>query len=301
MTGFGHFAVWAALFVPSTAKRVQVDAHVGNIKSDIFDSCDDLQNTFHSRVQRLHALQQAHVDSSSMTTMTQARFAMRASGVIRVLRRARDCPWVIEGNADEMDQVRDAAQLALAGNPCGDVAVDVLSAPPPQENQLQPLQDAIQILWSDNCEIQESNSQNEISGLEDETLLNQVLTDEEERAQDQIDELMDEAAAENEGEAGAFIQTEGIVLRVMKTLGILLLTILYLLSCAAVGVLIGGLILFLTLGMVCGFLVSGPDGIGCLIFPMAGAPLGAAAGLVSCGIDALYAQGNFSQLGRGNF
>jgi len=301
MTGFGLFSVWAVLFVPSTANRVQVDAHVGNIKSDIFDSCDDLQNIFHSRVQRLHALQQAHVDSSSMTATTQVRFAMRAAGVIRVLRRARDCPWVIEGNADEIGQVRDAAQLALAGNPCGDAAVEALSAPPPPENQLKPLQDAVQILSSDNCEVQESISQTEISGLEDETLLSQMLIDEEERVQDQIDELMDEAAAENEGEAGAFIQTEGIFHRVMRMMGIVLLTLLYLLSCATVGVLIGGLILTLTLGIACEYVTRGPDGLACLLFPFGGAALGGAAGLVSCGIDALYAQGNFSQLGRGNF
>jgi len=300
MTGFGLFSVWAVLFVPSTANRVQVDAHVGNIKSDIFDSCDDLQNIFHSRVKRLHALQQAHADPSSMTTITELRFAMRGAGVIRVLRRARDCPWVIEGNADEIGQVRDAAQLALGGNPCGVAAMEALTAHPPPEHQLKPLQDAVQILSSDNCEVQESISQTEISGLEDETLLSQMLIDEEERAQDQIDELMDEAAAENEGEAGAFIQTEGIFHRVMRMMGIVLLTLLYLLSCATVGVVIGGLILTLTLGLACDLVAQGPGALTCWIKGL-GPALGGAAGLVSCGIDALYAQGNFSQLGRGNF
>lgn len=294
-------ALICLLAAQANAHRVRVDTNSGTIKADIFDTCNDLQNSFHTRVQNIQALQEAHPDSESMSAATRARFTMRAFGVVRVLRRAKDCPWVTEGDADEVDQVRSVVHSVLVGNPCGDVAMEALSVPPPPENELQPLQQAVQILLSDNCEASGDIAQNEDIDLQDEAALSQRLIDMEEQAQDQIDELMDAAVSEGEhSSAGAFVQTEGRVGSVSRMLGVVFLTILYLLSCAAVGFIIGGLILYVIGAIPCSMVVHGSSALGCLLWPMMGAAAGAAAGFVSCGIDAAYARGNFSQLGRGN-
>jgi len=286
----------AALSVVSTdAGRLQLNTNTN-------DHCDDLQNLFHTRVEYIHELQEAHPDASSMSATTHARFTMRTFGVVRILRRARDCPWVTDGDEDEMNEVRSVAHSALAGNPCGDAAMEALSAHPSPDNELQPLQDAVQILLSDNCEVSGNTAQYEIVDLQDETQLSQQLIDEEEMMQDHIEEIIDEAAAENEsGNAGAFVQTEGLIRSVSRTLGVVFLSILYMLSCAAAAAVIGGLILFVVAAIPCTMMVPGPSALGCLLWPFSGAALGGAAGLVSCGIDAAHARGNFSQLGRGNF
>jgi len=289
------------LVVPTDAHRVKLDTNVGTIRSEMFDSCDDLQNMFNTRVQNIQALQEAHPDSSSMTATTHARFTMRAFGVVRILRRARDCRWVTEdNNADEIEKVQSVANSALAGNPCGDAAMEALAAPASPENELQPLQDAVQILLSDNCEAPEDSVQNEVIDPEDETSLSEQLIDGEERAQDQIDEIMDAVTAENGAQAGAFVQTEGIIRSVSRMLGVVFLTIFYLLSCAATGVVIGGLLLSVVGMIPCLYLVTGSAALGCFMWPIIGVGMGAAAGLVNCGINAA-SQGNSSQLGRGSF
>lgn len=286
--------VLAALSVVSTdAGRLQLDTN---------DHCENLQNLFHTRVEHIHELQEVHPDASSMSSTTHARFTMRTFGVVRVLRRARDCPWVTDGDEDEINEVRSVARSALAGNPCGDAAMEALSAHPSPDNELQPLQDAVQILLSDNCEVSGHMGQNEIGNLQDEAQLSQLLINEEEMMQDHINEIIDEAAAEHEsGNAGAFVQTEGLIRSVSRTLGVVFLTILYMLSCAAVAAVIGGLILFVVGAIPCTYMIPGPGALACLMWPISGAGLGATAGLVSCGIDAAHARGNFSQLGRGNF
>jgi len=235
-----------------------------------------------------------------MSATTQARFTMRAFGILRLLRRAKDCPWVVDGNLDGVDEVRRVAHTALAGNPCGDAAMEALSAPPPSENVAQPLQQAVQILLSDNCEASGEIVENEDIHLDEEAMV-QRLIDGEAQAQDQIDEIMDAAVSDGEDSpAGAFVQTEGRARNVARMLGVVFLSILYMFSCAGVVGMTVFLVLFIVLSLPCIYFVGPSSGaLGCFIF--SGFPGIAAAygSFVSCGIDAAYARGNFSQLGRG--
>lgn len=290
-------ALAVSVVVPTNAHRVHVDT---SIETEIFDTCNDLQNSFHTRVQNIQALQEAHPDSSSMSATTQARFTMRAFGIVRLLRRAKDCPWVVDGNLDGVDEVRSVAHSALAGNPCGDAAMEALSAPPLSENVLQPLQQAVQILLSDNCEASGEIVQNEDIDLDDETMV-QRLIDREAQAQDQIDEFMDAAVSDGEhSPAGAFVQTEGRARSVARMLGVVFLTILYMFSCAGVVGMIVTLILFIVASLPCLYFTTGSAQLGCFVWSAFPGLAAAGAGFVSCGIDAAYARGNFSQLGRGN-
>jgi len=296
-------AVALILLSPIDAHRVNVNRNIDSeaIESEsgahFFHSCDNLQTMFRTRVENIQALQEAHPDEPSFSATTRARFMMRTFGAIRILRRARECSWVVDGNVDNMDHVRGVAHSAIAGNPCGDAALEALSALASPENELQPLQQAVQILFSDNCEVPSEGMQTEAVDLNDGEALSNRLTTAEEEAQDHIDDLMDAAAAESEDIAsGAFIQTEGVFRRVSSLIGAVFLSILYLLSCAAVGAVIGGFLLFVVGMIPCSIIVQGPGVLGCFLWPMAGVALGAASGLVNCGVD--LANAHPSQLPR---
>lgn len=300
-------ALAAIMLSPTDAHRVNHDIDSGALKSEsgmqFFNSCDELQNMFRNRVASIQALQEAHPDSSSFSATTHARFTMKAFGAVRILRRARDCAWVVDGNTDEIEHVRSVAHSALAGNPCGDAALVALSAPASPENVLHPLQQAVQILFSDNCEVpSEGMVQTEVIDPDDGNAISHRLMDGEDQTQDSIDELMDAAASESESlAAGAFIQTQEGFNRVSRLLGAVFLTILYLLSCATAAAIIGGLLLYVVGLIPCSIMISGSSVLACLLFPFAGVVLGGASGLLTCGVDLAYAQGNFSQLGRGSF
>jgi len=281
-------AVATILFSPVDANRVKRDVDSGAITSEdgaqFFNSCNDLENMFRTRVANIQAFQEAHPDESDYGVTTHARFTMRTFGAVRILRRARDCPWVVDGNTEDIDVVRQVAHTALAGNPCGDAALVALSAPAPPEDELQPLEQAVQILFSDNCEVP-SEGVTQTAAINTDELMTR-----EEEVQDQMDEFMDAAVAEGESiAAGSFIQ-EGGGLRqarrsVFRMVGAVFLSILYMLSCAAAGAIILALIGMVIAMIPCSILVPGPSSLACLVFPMAGLALGSAAGLIHCGVQ----------------
>jgi len=291
-----RIASLAALFVASDAHRVSV-VRESNSRSQFFESCDELQTMFGTRVDNIQAIQNSHAETA-MNARTRARYTMRALGAVRILRRAKDCPWVVDGNAEDIQHVHSVAHTVLAENPCGEAALLALSAPAPEANQLEPLQHAVQILYSEHCEpVEETTFRTQIIDENNDEANSQMLTDAEEQAQDSVDDLMDAAVAEGESlAAGAFVQTEAGAGRVSRMLGAVFLSILYLLSCAAVGVLILGLIGFILMMFPCSLIIQGPDVMACFLLPVAGVFIGSATGVVSCGANLVRAQGNFSQL-----
>lgn len=281
-------AVVSILLIPVDAHRVNVNRHtdIGALESKsgvhFFNSCDDLETMFRTRVRNIKTLQEAHPDESAFTATTRARFMMRTFGAVRILRRANECPWVVNGITDDMDLVEDVARSALAGTPCGDAALEVLASPAPAEDALQPLQQAVYILFSDNCEVPSETMQTE--AISDDDLSDRIAAAEED-AQMSVEDLMDAAAAEGDDIAsGAFIQTEAFHRRnVAQVIGAVFLGILYLLSCTALTTVLMGFLLFVITIIPCSILVPGPSGLACFLFPMAGAAFGAAAGLINCG------------------
>merc|ERR1719329_1349839 len=150
---------------------------------------------------------------------------------------------------------------------------------------------------SDTCELPaEGTVQNQVIDLdEDDAEVSQRLVDAEQQAQSSIDDLLDEAVAENESaEASSLMQSDGVFRSVSR-----MLTILFLLSCASVGALIGGLIGFLLMIFPCSFLIQGPGVMACFGLPaLVGLPT-AGYGVVRCGMGLAEAQGNFTQLVHG--
>jgi len=288
------------LFSLSDANRVKHDSVIENDSSSrFFENCEELESIFHTRVSNVQDLQEQYADSTEMSAVTRARFTMRALGAVRTLRRSRGCSWVEYGDTEDIEQVHGLVHSVLDGNPCKDAALSALSAPAPEENQLQPLQQAVQILYSDTCELPtEGTVQNQVIDLDEEDAeVSQRLVDAEQQAQDSVDDLMDEAA---ENQASSLMQTEGMFRSVSRMLGVVFLTILFLLSCASVGALIGGIIGFLLLIFPCSFVIQGSGAMACLGLPaLVGLPT-AGYGLVRCGLRLAEAQGNFTKAVRGS-
>jgi len=280
-------AVVSILLSPIDAHRVNVNhrTDIGALESksggQFFNSCDDLQTMFRTRVENIRAFQEAHPDESTFGATTRARFMMRTLGAVRILRRATDCPWVADGNTDDVDHVQEVARSALAGNPCGGAALEALAAPAPAEDALQPLQQAVSIIFSDNCEVPSETMQTE--AIDDDDLSDRITAAEDD-AQMTVEDLMDAAAAEGDDIAsGSFLQTEGFFHRVGQIIAAVFLGILYLLSCTGLSALMLAFVLFIIGAIPCSYANPGPAGLGCFIFPLAGFAVGAAAGVMSCG------------------
>lgn len=308
-------AVTTILLSPIDANRVNHHSDGAAIKSDsgaqfFYNSCEELQNMFRYRVTKIHKFIEKNPDEESYSRLTHAKFTLRTFGAIRILRRAKECPWVVDGNEDDLDMVRGVAHLSLAANPCGDGALRALIGEGSPENELLPLQNSVQILFSQDCnataegmapmaQTQSIDSTEQLMSVEDE-------------AQDSVDELMD--AAEHESDealvpaprarggrgrgAASFVQTEVGFTRMSRLLGAVFLSILYLLSCAATGAITLGL-LAMTMALIPCSMSSGPAQLACLSIPMFTVPLGAAAGFVKCGVSMAFSRSNTSLIERG--
>lgn len=215
---FRSLFVWISL-VSVGASRLQ------SLSEDEFGaSCDDLQNRFHDQVQ---VFRSALETRTSESVTTQARFTMRMYGVIRTLRRAQECSWVVENDSDDIEDMRSIIQELLAGNPCGEAARSELEAGASAEAsdaQWRAIPRALSILMSNECEaeVQLDNDATEGDATEE-------LQAAEEQLQDGIDEVMD---AEEEGE-GAFIQMNQARQfgRFMRGVGVFFLMLFLLLAC----------------------------------------------------------------------
>jgi len=220
---FRSLCVWLSL-ASAGASRIQNSDT--KLETEFGASCEDLQTRFHTQV---HAFRAASEAQTSESLTTQARFTMRMYGVIRTLRRAQECSWVIENNSDDIEDMRSLVQQLLAGNPCGEAARSELEAAvsgAPDANELRTIASAMSILLSDDCEVSEVQEADA-----------QDLQGADERLQDGIDEMMD---AEEEGE-GAFIQMDqtGRFRRFMRGVGVFFLMLFLLLACVGASMVIG--------------------------------------------------------------
>jgi len=198
-------------------------------------SCDNLQNRFHDQV---HAFKEALDARTSESETTQARFTMRMYGVMRTLRRGRECAWVVENNSDDIEEMRSVVQELLSGNPCGEAARSELEAGASAEDsqvQMQAIPRAMSMLMSDDCEAPWRDASRDVpvdrDALEGDGM--EQLQESEEQLQDAIGEIMD---AGEEGE-GAFIQVNqkggplGRFGRFMRGIGVFFLMLFLLLAC----------------------------------------------------------------------
>jgi len=237
------------LVLIASAEAGRISAHGGSeskSQTKFGASCDDLQAIFHNRAVAFKSLLDANPDLDEIGRVAQARITMRTLVMIRTLRRARTCSWVLENDNDHIEQAREIVQILLAENPCADAARSELATGASDatlEVELQSIHRAMSILASENCEVLESVEQidNEATLDEealDESALDIELSETEAAVQDAIDEIVD---SPQEGE-GAFIQTkstEGNFGGFMRAIGVVFWTLLLLLACASVYAIIG--------------------------------------------------------------
>jgi len=168
----------------------------------------------------------------AMSRVSQARVMMRTSGIIRTLRRARTCAWVIQNDSDEIEQARGIVQSLLAGNPCAENARSEMASGLSAETaqvELASIRRAMSILSSDSCEPTEIPEE---AGGNSEGIDLQITEAE--------DNLADAIEAMEEGQS-SFLQT-GSVRSFMRGVGVAFLMLFLLLACASAVALIAGVI-----------------------------------------------------------
>jgi len=194
------------------------------LQSKVGASCEDLETMLHDRVVAFRDALDADAG--------RARLMMRSYSVIRILRRARTCSWVVEGDSADIEQIRGVVQTLVAENPCAQAARAELEAGASAETseiETRKLVGSISILLSDTCEITEPEMDTaadlEVEASEAEAAL-----------QDEIDQLVDAP----ESAAAALIQSGASTSGFMRRLGVVFLFLLLLLACtstfAAVGI-----------------------------------------------------------------
>jgi len=267
---FRSLCVWISLVSVGASRIQDFDT---KLETEFGASCDDLQTRFHTQV---HAFRAAFEAQTSESMTTQARFTMRMFGVIRTLRRAQECSWVIENNSDDMEDMRSIVEQLLAGNPCGEAARSELEAAVSSDGELQTISRAMSILLSDDCEVSEVQEDDAQDDVQDQQGADEQL-------QDSIDEMMD---AEEEGE-GAFIQMDqtGRFRRFMRAVGVFFLMLFLLLACvgaaAVIGFFLGAFIVFPILRRT-GLIQLGHSGYEVLSVAFLGTLAGGTVGLVGC-------------------
>jgi len=244
------FRIAAACLLIASVAANRVHKAVSKHESGFGASCEDLEAMFHDRVVRFQGLLDAHSDESSFNTVTQVRFMMRSYGVVRTLRRASSCAWVVDGNGDDIQQVRSIVATLIDGNPCAETAREILAEGGSAESaeiEIQSVWRAMSVLGNDNCEVTAYEETDEMIHLDDEETATAQLADYDAQAQDNIDEMAD--AMENDAGGAAFLQTDSDARTqsfrtVMRTLGVVFLMLFLLLACAGTVAIISAVLAF---------------------------------------------------------
>lgn len=233
----------SVLVASAGAGRIQVHDDGTKSEAKFGASCEHLQTVFHNRVGAFQASLDVSQDLDAISRTAQIRTMMRTYGIIRTLRRARTCSWVIENDSDDLEQMRGIVQTLLAGNPCAEVARTELEAGVSAETaevEMQSISRAMSVLASDNCEVVESPEQT--VNLDNDAAVDAQLSETEDEMQDVIEELESQ-----EGE-GSFIQTDsnaGTFRGFMRAVGVVFLMLFLLLACVGVLAVIGFWIVFM--------------------------------------------------------
>lgn len=282
-----RIAFCLGLLASVIANRIQShhvkSTDVANSRATFGASCEDLQSTFHSRVGGLQSLLDAHPDDSTFNAVTQARFTVRTLGVARVLRRARTCSWVVDGNSDDIEQMRGIVQVMLAGNPCAQAARAELEAGASDDSTIEMIavRRAMSILVSENCEAALSREGDAPTlNLDNDAELETQIEAAEEQAQERVDEFVDASMGEESN--GAFVETsftsDQVYGGIFRTLGVVFLFLLLLLACTSAVAVIGALIATVYAEIACRG-IGGFCGVGEVTL---GLMVGAGLGLAGC-------------------
>jgi len=274
-----RLAVCSLLLASVASNRIQIH----EAKSKFGATCEDLQVNFHNRVVGLQTVLDAHPDDSTMSRLAQARFSMRILGITRTLRRARTCSWVVDGDSEDIEQMRGIVQVMLAGNPCAQAAraeLDAGASDSDESVEVEAVQRAMTVLASENCEVAlPSGADGPTMNMDDEAEQEVQMDQAEQQAQDSVDELMDEAMGE---ESSSFVETDskGRFGGFFRSLGVIILFLLLLMACTVAIAWIGAIIGIALLEI--GILTTCRGGFCGLEILFGGAMIGGVLGLGGC-------------------
>jgi len=247
-----------------------------DVKSKFFENCEELQGLFHGRVSAVQNLLAAHPDATGFSKIDQARFTMRTFAVVRTLRRAKDCEWVVDGASEEVQAAQAIVQVTVAGNPCAAAAMAELTpeAYEAAAHELIPLQRAMLVLVSDTCvvpELEEMDLENEQGAMDRSQQVEDQMTD-------TIDELFEEAATDSEGgtQASLMQSSQSLLARITAWVSAIFFVILAGLACTVPGWFVGAFIGIMIASLYCSA-VSGVCQGGSAVVIMsavAGVPIG---------------------------
>jgi len=221
--------------VVADAARIQ-EHSAGNLhtESDLkwYRSCETLQNRFVTKSQRLQDFLETTNDSEAITLRSQAQLMVKASAVLRTLRRSKECPWIVSGSGDEVQAVGKVVSIVLAKNPCAKTAMAELRrvdvGGEEGSGDASPLARAMSILISDTCEVPHVEDANDFEQLADlDDLENEELV---------MDGAEEMAAAEPESVSDSLLENpENHTAKTpltWKLMGAIFLGLLFVLQCA---------------------------------------------------------------------
>jgi len=285
--------VLATSVVAASASRVNVEVGVHEQSASTVDqsiikwgaSCEFLQARFHDRVVAFQTAVEANPDENAISLGTQTRLSMRAFGVARTLRRARECEWVINNDSPDIGALQTIVQGLLAGNPCAEQASAALQEG--DEEDLATVWRSMSMLMSDTCEVADFSDSVPVNEENADSMLESEMDDGEAQVQDRLEELESQDMAPSLLESNA-----GTVRGFFRGLGVAFGFILLLLLCTSAALIIGFFvpaILFLIAAAIfpalapgcgpCMFGTAIPQAFG---LGIAGAAVTGVVGLVQC-------------------
>lgn len=121
-------------------------AKVKKVRTSWGTSCEGLQSNFQSRMDDLQALLDAHQDETTFGLTTRSRLTMKTLGIARVMRRARECEWMLNSDSEDIERMQGLVAVMLEGNPCTQAARAELEAG--SDNEGEGLARALSVLVS---------------------------------------------------------------------------------------------------------------------------------------------------------
>jgi len=236
--------IGASIFCLASAFRTNIHQHEAEAKTKIFATCDDLHETFSTRLSSIQeTVDGIDMQNPSLGRADQARLVMRVYGIGRTMRRAKDCDWMVNSEGTESDnamKVRNLVTTLIAANPCGEAARAEMTAAASdtEEARAVAMQRAMSILTSDTCEATEvEDTRHEMAELNDSDVevADSAIEANEDMVQENIESMVDSA----DGAGSSFVESKYAIERMIRFLVALAIFILLVVLCTWVVVWVG--------------------------------------------------------------
>jgi len=222
---------WALLASVQASRIQQHSSSEHEVKTRFGATCEDLQETFHNRVSAIQSSLDGVDEHSDLSTGARARLMMRMHGIMRTLRRAQECSWVVDNNSDDLEEMRGVVHTLLAGNPCAEAARAEFEQGSDEHPEHIPR--AMGILLSDDCEVPATPPKVNVE---------ETPEREYQELEDQVQDSLDDLAAD--GDESALLemdktQRSQFLRRFLRGVGVFFFMLFVTLACVSAYVAIG--------------------------------------------------------------